>query len=183
MLKKIKILTKSTAETKKIGEWLAARLVRSRASNKCAIVISLEGELGAGKTTFTQGFARGLGTKENPRSPTFVLMRAYSLPPPNSTFVRGRKKEIPFPLTKGEGRVARVRGYWRFSNFIHIDAYRINSRDLKTLGWGDFVKNKENIILIEWGNRVKNILPKNAARVIFKHAGHSSERLIKLKNP
>lgn len=148
-----KFLTKSAEETKKIGERLAARLVRSRASNKCAIVISLEGELGAGKTTFTQGFARGLGIKENPRSPTFVLMRIYAI------------RHKPYALRQ---------------QFVHIDAYRIISKDLKNLGWRDFVKNKENIILIEWGNRVKNILPKNVLRIILKHLERAHERLIKI---
>ena len=39
--------------------------------------ITLEGDLGAGKTTFTQSFAKGLGIKRNVNSPTFTIMKQY----------------------------------------------------------------------------------------------------------
>ena len=156
-MENIEILTRSAKETKKLGEKLAHEIDRSPTSIKRgAIIISLEGELGSGKTTFTQGFAKGLGIKENPRSPTFVIMRIYKLNKSN------RSDKIV-----------------EFENFIHIDAYRITSKDLKSLGWNELVSGQQNIILIEWGDRVKNILPKNALRIIFKH-GHSGSRLIKI---
>lgn len=41
-------------------------------------VLALEGDLGAGKTTFTQGFARELGVQEHVNSPTFTLIKEYS---------------------------------------------------------------------------------------------------------
>jgi len=156
-MENIEILTRSAKETKELGEKLAHEIDRSPTSIKRgAIIISLEGELGSGKTTFTQGFAKGLGIKENPRSPTFVIMRIYKLNKSN------RSDKIV-----------------EFENFIHIDAYRITSKDLKSLGWNELVSGQQNIILIEWGDRVKNILPKNALRIIFKH-GHSGSRLIKI---
>lgn len=43
-------------------------------------VLFLIGELGAGKTTFAQGFAEGLGITEKVISPTFVLIREYNIP-------------------------------------------------------------------------------------------------------
>lgn len=39
--------------------------------------ITLEGDLGAGKTTFTQSFAKGLGVKRTVNSPTFTIMKQY----------------------------------------------------------------------------------------------------------
>ena len=41
------------------------------------MTLGLVGNLGSGKTTFIQGFAEGLGVKQNTASPTFVLMREY----------------------------------------------------------------------------------------------------------
>ncbi|MFC7372422.1 tRNA (adenosine(37)-N6)-threonylcarbamoyltransferase complex ATPase subunit type 1 TsaE [Fictibacillus iocasae] len=41
-------------------------------------VLTLEGDLGAGKTTFTQGLAKGLGVKRNVNSPTFTIMKEYN---------------------------------------------------------------------------------------------------------
>src|SRR5437660_1117062 len=45
-------------------------------------VVSLGGELGAGKTCLTQGIANGLGVSETVTSPTFVIMREYAGRPP-----------------------------------------------------------------------------------------------------
>ena len=187
----MEIFTKSAKETKKIGELLAREIINvkspaspsgrsvSNISWKLALIISLEGELGAGKTTFVQGFAKGLGIKENPRSPTFVIMRVYSIPvsanpyPNPSPFVRGKgkKKNNPPPYEGG--------GWGRL---IHIDAYRITSKDLKNLGWKEIVSNPKNIILIEWGGRVRKILPRNALRVKFKHGKLPHERFLRISN-
>lgn len=175
MKKALKILTKSAKETKKAGERLARKIKadRSRTSiKKSAFILSLEGELGAGKTTFTQGFAKGLGIKENPTSPTFVIMQVYSITPPNPPLVKGRS--FRGPLLNKEG-VAATGG-----KFIHIDAYRIISKDLKSLGWKELIQNKENIILVEWGNRIRQILPKNVLRIKFEHGKNSSKRTIKI---
>ena len=169
----LEILTRSGKETKKIGGILGRQILNYR--HPMSIVISLEGELGSGKTTFAQGFAKGLGIKENPRSPTFVIMQIYPITPNPSTpypFVRGKGKKYSPPPYEGGG--------WGRLNFIHIDAYRLKSKDLKILGWRELVKNPQNIILVEWGDKIKNILPKNSLRVIFKHVGHCEQRLIKV---
>ncbi len=174
MKKTLEILTTSDKETKKIGEILGLQILNYR--HRTSIIISLEGELGSGKTTFTQGFAKGLGVKENPRSPTFVIMRIYPITPPNPPHRRGQGEDkervlySPLPLEGVRGRL----------NFVHIDAYRIKSKDLKILGWRELIKNPQNIILVEWGNKIKNILPKNSLKIIFRHIGRSHERLIKV---
>ena len=151
-MKDIKIFTKSDKETKKLGEVLAREILKEK-PKKRALVISLEGDLGAGKTTFTQGFGEALGVREKIQSPTFVILKIYKI----------NKKS-------------------NFKNFIHVDAYRINAKDFKIIGWKNFVKNKNNIILVEWGNKIKNILPKNSLRIIFKHGKNFSERKIIFKN-
>jgi tRNA threonylcarbamoyladenosine biosynthesis protein TsaE len=65
--------TSSAAETGRLGERLAQFLRRGD-------VIALSGELGSGKTTFTQGLARGLGIRAAVTSPTFVLVNRYPAP-------------------------------------------------------------------------------------------------------
>lgn len=151
-MESIEILTKSAKETKKTGVLLAKAILNYGGST--SIVISLEGELGSGKTTFTQGFAKGLGVRENPRSPTFVIMQIYKL------------------------------SRFNLHNFIHVDAYRLKSKDFKILNWSDFINppagGQNNIILVEWGDKIKNILPKGSLRIIFKHIGHREQRLIKI---
>jgi tRNA threonylcarbamoyladenosine biosynthesis protein TsaE len=64
------ISSSSEEETINIGEELGKLLTPGT-------IIGLNGELGAGKTVFVKGIARGLNTKEEPNSPTFVIMNKY----------------------------------------------------------------------------------------------------------
>ena len=145
----LEILTRSGTETKKIGEILGRQILNYR--HRTSIIISLEGELGSGKTTFTQGFARGLRIKERIQSPTFVILKIYKI---------NKKSNL--------------------KNFIHVDAYRLKSKDFGVIGWQNFVKNKNNIILVEWGNKIKNILPKDSLKIKFCHTKKTSRRFIKI---
>lgn len=63
-------ITKSSAETKRLAENFAKKL-------KGGEIIALFGDLGSGKTTFTQGLAKGLGIKEKVTSPTFVILNLH----------------------------------------------------------------------------------------------------------
>ena len=64
-------LCEGTADTQKLGEELGAAL-------EAGDLVVLDGPLGAGKTTFTQGIARGMGVKGRVTSPTFVIAREHS---------------------------------------------------------------------------------------------------------
>ena len=66
----MEFITKNAAETKELGKKIGTSL-------KGGAVLALSGELGAGKTTFVQGLAEGLGIKAKIISPTFILMRHY----------------------------------------------------------------------------------------------------------
>lgn len=70
-MKHYKIETRSEDETIRLAEKLASLL-------KPGDVITLEGDLGAGKTTFTKGIARGLGVKRVVNSPTFTIVKEYT---------------------------------------------------------------------------------------------------------
>lgn len=70
MSRRVELFTRAPEETRKVGETLAGLLVPGD-------VVSLTGDLGAGKTCLVQGAARGLGVEEQVASPTFVLVREY----------------------------------------------------------------------------------------------------------
>lgn len=69
-MEEFKFETHSLEETQSVGELLANNLFKGA-------VVTLSGDLGAGKTTFTGGVARALGVTEKVMSPTFNIMRCY----------------------------------------------------------------------------------------------------------
>lgn len=90
----------------------------------------LDGALGAGKTTFTQGIARGVGIEDAVTSPTFVLAREMHLQEPASETA--------------------------VSSLTHVDAYRLSGVD----EWDDLDIDVHNTVsVIEWGSRVSAALP------------------------
>jgi len=152
----IEIITTSAKETKKIAINFVKDL-KNWPISKCAFVIALEGNLGSGKTTFIQGLAAGLGIKKSVLSPTFLILKQFSL------------SEAGLPL-------AEIRSY---KSFYHIDAYRLkNSEELLELGFKDLINNSENIIVIEWADKIKKILPKNILWINFKNLGKSRRKIV-----
>ncbi len=108
-----------------------------------ATLITLSGELGAGKTSFTQGVARELGVEENITSPTFVLEKIYELPVGQS-----------------------------FSRLVHVDAYRLEGeKTLEPLGFSDLYNDPQNLIMLEWPELVTNQLPEADVRITLSVSG------------
>lgn len=104
-----------------------------------ATVVALSGELGAGKTTFVQEVARALGIAESVTSPTFVIEKVYEL------------------------------SDQRFKRLIHIDVYRLkDAHELEVLGWVELAADPGNLILIEWPERVPELIPAEAIRLRFE---------------
>lgn len=132
-------MKKFTAKTKEDTKLAAQALLNSLSSQSAVTVVALKGELGSGKTNFAQAVGKLLGVKENMHSPTFVIMKVY---------------EIDFH---------------GFKNLIHIDAYRLEKEsELEHLGWQEMLKGPENLILIEWPERVSELIPQNALTVSFE---------------
>ena len=132
------IISESSENTKLIAKKIAKNIKQKR-------VISLEGNLGSGKTTFIQGFAKALGIKEKIKSPTFVIMKKY---------------KIPLKANKNVDK---------YSYIYHFDCYRIQStKEIVTLGWEKIIQDQKNIILVEWGDKIKSILPKDKIYINFK---------------
>lgn len=138
-------LSKSLAETHSIAEQFLSTIEKSDK----ATVIALQGDLGAGKTTFSQEVGKILGVGENMHSPTFVIMKVY---------------EVDW---KG------------FKNLIHIDAYRLEKdTELLHLGWEELVSEPENLILIEWPENVSGLIPPDAKRISLKHVDENTREII-----
>ncbi len=137
-----KHLTNSDTETKEVASKLAREF-----KNKNAI-FSLTGELGAGKTTFVQGFAQGLGIKDKIISPTFVLIRQHQIPDTQKIL-------------------------------YHLDLYRLEGQiSLESLGLDDLVtENPENLVLIEWADKISSKLPKNTIKISIEKTSES-QRII-----
>lgn len=136
----MKIISKNLKETEKIvRNFVEKEFLKNKDG---ALVVGLYGDLGSGKTAFTQAVAKCLGVKETITSPTFVIEKIYKLKNKN------------------------------FDHLIHIDAYRLKSGDeLLHLGWEEIAKNPKNIIFIEWPERVAEILPNNIKKIYFTFVG------------
>ncbi len=151
-----KYITKGAKETQKLGERLARETLALRPAqgkNDSAVIFALRGDLGGGKTTFLQGFAKGLGIKEKILSPTFIIYRKFKI-----------------PLNSAELQRAKSSGSnSKFTNFYHIDCYRINKpQEILELGWKKIISNPKNIVAIEWPEKIKKYLPKNSIKIKFK---------------
>jgi tRNA threonylcarbamoyladenosine biosynthesis protein TsaE len=158
-------LTRGASQTKKLGEKFAKKIL-NRKPKKNALILALEGELGGGKTTFLQGFARGLGIKDKILSPTFIIMQRFKIKPSAETFFLKDKKNLGF------------------KNFYHFDCYRIKKqKDILNLGFREIIANPQNIVAIEWAERIKKILPKDIFGLKFKFVSKNIRKIVvKSKN-
>ncbi|HEY5589349.1 MAG TPA: tRNA (adenosine(37)-N6)-threonylcarbamoyltransferase complex ATPase subunit type 1 TsaE [Candidatus Paceibacterota bacterium] len=121
---------------------IANDLINKAQKNKTkkATVLAFYGDLGTGKTTITQAICKILGTKEKIISPTFVIMKKYS-------------------INNG-----------KFKNLIHIDAYRIEKiNELICLGWEELISDEKNLIIIEWPEKTQKLIPKDAIVINLSH--------------
>ncbi len=143
----MKFVSNSLEETEKIARDLVEKL---KPQTK-ATVLGLNGNLGNGKTTFTQMIAKILGVNDTVTSPTFVIEKIYEL----------------------ENK--------KFKRLIHIDVYRLEkSEELLHLGWQEVISDPENLILIEWPERVADIMPEHT-KISFKVLENESSREIEIE--
>lgn len=149
-----KVTTNSIEETQKVAAEFAMQILRQKAlpagrqTAKQAVVLALNGDLGAGKTTFLQGFAQGLGIAEVVNSPTFVIMKSFKLQASS------------------------------FKNFYHFDCYRLETpEEILELGFKEIISSPENIVAIEWPEKIAGILPERVISIHFEHAGENKREL------
>lgn len=144
----MEIITKNAQETKKFGQSFSNSL-------KGGETICLVGGLGAGKTTFVQGLAKGLNILAQISSPTFIIMRHYGVPALQST---GSK----------------------IGTLYHLDLYRFEknvAEEIRNLGLFDIWEKPENIVVIEWAEKIKEILPKNSIWIDFKNISEEERKI------
>lgn len=132
-----KITTQSPYETEVLGENIAKNLVGGE-------VIELLSDLGGGKTTFTRGLVRGLGSTDTVASPTFTISKEY---------------------TGGRLRV------------YHFDFYRLQDAALLTDEIAEIIGDPESIVVVEWADIIKHVLPESRVCVKFSTTGENTREL------
>lgn len=135
MVRTYQIITKSPGETAQFGQTFGTDLIGK--GSGLPRILCLKGELGSGKTTFTQGFAKGLGIKSRLLSPTFIIVRRYIIPDLNSFFYH-----IDLYRVK-------------------------NQNNLISLGLNEILLNDTNVIVIEWAEKITGLMPKNRYEINF----------------
>jgi len=116
-------------------------------------VIALYGDLGSGKTTFVQGLAKGLGIDKKIISPTFIIVRKYEIPLKSSAL--------------------------NLKSFYHVDLYRIeNEKDIEGLGLVEIINDPENIVAVEWPEKIEKLLPKKRTNLYFEYFGDDKRQII-----
>lgn len=143
------MITHHTQETIQAGIDFAKKL-------RGGEVLALEGDLGSGKTTFMKGLAEGLGIKEIITSPTFVLLKEYSILRPNLHFGSASQGV----------------------NLVHVDAYRVETiEDIKSVGIEDYLNRNDVILAIEWAEKIKALLPKDVIWIKFKTVNENTRKI------
>ncbi|OGD83272.1 tRNA (adenosine(37)-N6)-threonylcarbamoyltransferase complex ATPase subunit type 1 TsaE [Candidatus Collierbacteria bacterium RIFOXYD1_FULL_40_9] len=115
--------------------------------------ICLLGELASGKTTFTQGVGLALGISRV-TSPTYMIMREY-----------------------------KVESHPNIKRLFHLDLYRLNSvEEIKAFDLAEIWSDPKNLIVVEWPEKILEILPNSHYLIYFKQTGPSQREISIIKN-
>lgn len=137
------VVTSSIEETQEFAQEFAKSL-------KPGNIVALYGELGAGKTIFVQGLAKGLGFRGKVFSPTFIFMRPYK--------ISNQKSKI--------------------KTLYHIDLYRLEEiADLKNIGIEEFISEKNSVSAIEWAEKIEHLLPKKVIKIKMERISETERKI------
>lgn len=124
-----KIISHSENETKDLAKKIAS-------NSKKGDIIVLSGELGSGKTKFTEGFLEYFNLQDELSSPTFTIVNEYDAP--------------NFPI-------------------YHFDVYRLEDTDeFYAIGGEEYFS--KGLCIIEWGEKIEELLPKNYLKITFSRS-------------
>jgi tRNA threonylcarbamoyladenosine biosynthesis protein TsaE len=131
---------------------IVAVLQKAAQNSEVASLVTLTGDLGAGKTTFTGQLAAYLGVTQPVVSPTFGIMKSYEL-----------------------------EAHPDFDRLVHIDAYRIEDiSEVGPLRFAELFQTPRTLICLEWPERIAAILPLEKV-VVSLEIGKGEERLVLVK--
>lgn len=142
-------------------------------------VVCLEGDLGAGKTTFTQGLAAALGVAGRVTSPTFCLVQEH-----RGKIIESTNNRI---IESGKGNAMsddsshstnRQIDHSIISPFllVHMDLYRLHGEDdVLAIGWEDYLA-EGAILVVEWPERAGSLIPPTAKHIVFSHLDGEERR-------
>ncbi len=155
----------SVEETWELAQRFASEL-------KPGDVVCLEGDLGAGKTTFTQGLAAALGVAGRVTSPTFCLVQEH-----RGKIVESSNNRI---IESAQLSHSEIR---QFDNsiispllLVHMDLYRLhNEDDVLAIGWEDYLA-EGAILVVEWPERAGALIPSTAKHIVFTHLDGEERR-------
>jgi tRNA threonylcarbamoyladenosine biosynthesis protein TsaE len=152
----MKYLIKNEKSMQNLAKELLATLTCDSDNQQYGTVLALNGELGAGKTTFTKAFAKELGITEYITSPTFVLQKSYTIP----QLQGAQHTHMPY------------------TTLVHIDAYRLNGADdMQALDWQNTRDNPDNVVLVEWAEIIFDVLPSDTIRINFTYIDESTREV------
>ncbi len=144
-------ISHSSAQTQRLGMRLGDLLQGGE-------LILLDGQLGTGKTTFTQGLAQGLGITENINSPTFTLLKEYM----------GQTQPGILPSTLSYRRPA----------LYHFDLYRLdNPAEIVELGFEDYFFS-DGVSVIEWAEKAGSFWPDEQLNIRLKIMSETKRGLL-----
>jgi len=147
------IISHSSAQTQRLGTRLGELLQGGE-------LILLDGQLGTGKTTFTQGLAQGLGITEVVNSPTFTLLKEYS----------GQPRPVPVGQPNGPQRLG--------PPLYHFDLYRLdNPEEILDLGFEDYFYGM-GVCVVEWADKADAFWPGEHLRIRMKMMSETKRGLL-----
>jgi len=158
-LKNLKKL-KNLQDTKRFAEEFLSEVLRGDEERN---VILLQGELGTGKTTFSQFLLGKIGAKGPFTSPTFVIMKKYEL--------RRRASQLSQKLRSPASQL---------KNIYHLDCCRVDEESVLDLGWEEIVGDKRNLVLVEWPEKIKQIWPEKHWLLKFSYGSGKMNREVKI---
>lgn len=185
--RKIQLKIKRESDLKKVAEIVINEIISNEnvsgaTSSVGAKIVMLRGNLGAGKTTFTKYFARELGIEENITSPTFVIQKVFDIPEQNLSKQvdnnAGFLKNIFSKFFIKNEQYKEVKIYDKFKKLYHFDMYRLHSdSELSPLNWSEIISDKNNIVVIEWPERIDRVLTLNAINIYFEFVDETTRNI------